>query len=266
MRGSKRRGRRGGRYALAGLIATLAVTAFAAGPAQAETDDFSATFDDAALNVGGLGFDILDTPSEATMDGTFDDVANTFNVPTDAFVVPEFEGDPLAGVHVIVNFRATAPVTGGLNPTTGGLTTVPSTYQADVDVNGNPCQYPATMTFTTNDTGGAPYQGDPFAVTTTDGTPDLVTIASGVMQTSWSSLTPDPDEGCELVNSLITSPGGLAFGNGFDLTPETSGGGGSNPAPTPVTTTSKKKKKCKKKKGKKSSANSAAKKCKKKKK
>jgi hypothetical protein len=240
MTGSKRRaGLRRGRVALLSAVAASAVMAFGASSANAAVEDFHATFDDAALNVG-LTFDILDPPETATMDGTYDTLTNQVNVPANQFVVPQFEGDPITGVHVIVNFHAVDPIVGTLNSATGDMSTTASTYQADVDVNGNPCQYVADMAFTTNDTGG-PFTGDPFTVTTTPGTPPVNSITNGDLQTSWSSLPADPDTGCGLVNTLVANPGGLAMGNGVDLTPPTA----ETPPPPPATTPAKKKK-CKK--------------------
>jgi hypothetical protein len=264
MRGSKR-GRRGGRFALAGMIAALAVTVFGAGSARAALLPFHATFDDAALNVG-VTFDILEQPDTATMTGTWDNAgSNEVSVPAASFVFPEFSGDAVPGVPVTVDFSAnpTGPIVGTLNG--GDMTLDEHSYHATVTLqpgtaNEAVCEYDADLGFTTGDTSGAPFTGDPFTV----GTPD-VTITNGNLQNSWTPGTfTAVGEDCGLIDSLVTQSGGIAMGNGIDLTPET-GGGGTNPAPTPVPGVTPKKKKCKKKKGKKGIAQSAA-KCKKKKK
>jgi hypothetical protein len=217
-------------------------------------------FDDAALSVGGLApFDILDPPDTATMTGTVDG-AGAVNVPANQFVFPEFSGDALPGVPVTVNFSAVDPIVGTLNLATGVMTTTTSTYHANVVALGGDCDYDIEQAFST--AAGSPFNGDPFTVNGTD----PVSITNGVLQTSWPmNHFGSGGAGCATIDGLVNSqPGGLAMGNGFDLTPAAppSGGGGTT---TPPPATPVKKKKCKKKKAKKG-AEIAKKKCKKKKK
>jgi hypothetical protein len=247
---------RRGRVAALGALAAAALMAFGASSAQATVQPFNATFDDAGLNVGGVVFDILDPPNTATMTGTIDDATGNFNVPANQFVFPSFSGDVVPGVPVSVGFSALDPITGNLNQGTGGLSTNSSQYQAVVSALGGTCTYVINQAFST--AGGTPFPGDPFSVVTGNPT----SISNGVMQTSWSSIPADNSLGCtttaSLINTLVGGPGGLAIGNGVDITPAASTGGGTTttPAPTP-------KKKCKK--SKKSSASAAKKKkCKKK--
>jgi hypothetical protein len=235
MTGSRRRvGQRRGRAAILGAITAGAVMLFGAGSAQAAPVGFSATFDDAALNLT-LTFDILDPPPPATMTGTVDDATGDFDVLANDFDFPPFSGEAAPGVPVTVNFTAVDPISGNLNLGTGAATTDLSTYHANVQALGGNCDYDVDLSFSTAP--GSPFNGDPFTVSGTD----PKTISNGILQTSWPSdyFTPDPDMSCATINGLVAGTGGIAMGNGFDLTPAAPGGG-----TTP--TTPAKKKKCKK--------------------
>jgi hypothetical protein len=255
----RRRGRvRSGRIALMGALAAAGVMAFGVSSAQAVTVPFNATFDDGGLDVGGLTFDILDPPNTATMAGDIDPATGDFTVPTDGFTFPTFSGDALPGVPLSVDFSAVDPITGNLNQGTGALTTDPSGYEAVVTGLGGVCTYAINEAFST--AGGSPFSGDPFSVVTGDPT----SISNGVMQTSWASIAPDLSLPCvttaSLINTIVGGAGGLAIGNGADITPAAAGGGSTPAAPAaPV-----KKKKCKKK-HKRSASSAKKKKCKKKK-
>jgi hypothetical protein len=237
MRGSKRRGPRRGRAAVIGAVAAGAVMAFGAGSAQAATVGFSATFDDAALNVSGLTFDILEPPDQATMVGTVDDGTGDFDVLASDFDFPPFSGEAAPGVPVTVNFSALDPIAGTLNPD-GTITTDESTYHANVQALGGDCNYDVEMAFSTGP--GGPFNGDPFTVSGTD--PRVIT--NGILQTSWPANHFPPAGGsCGTINGLVNGgPGGLAMANGFDLTPAQPSGGTTTPPPAAPA----KKKKCKK--------------------
>jgi Ca2+-binding RTX toxin-like protein len=218
---SKKAGSRRGRAALAGAIAATAAMAIGATSAHAATAVFSASFDDAALNLPTLGtVDILDPPPPATMTGTVaDDTQDpaSFTVPQGNFVFPPFTGDA-NGVTVTVSFEATAPITGTVSPTTGSVTTAASAYEATVSALGGSCVYTLTRAFTTGP--GSPFNGDPFTVDKTT-TPGTWSLSQGIVQTGWSSLPPSGAGGaCDTVDSIVTSgPGGLEMRNGFELTP-----------------------------------------------
>ena len=257
---SKRRSGLKARIALSGALAAGAIMAFSVSSAQAAPSPFHATFDDAALNVGAT-FDILDPPNTAPVNGTFESVGNTLTIPAANFVLPTFSGDPITGLHVDVDFAATAgpDITGTLTNPGGALNLASHSYTAIVKVNGGAnCTYTAPMIFSTTSPSGGPFNGQAFTV----GAPD-VTVTHGAIETHWASLPADnssPD--CNLVNGLVSGPGGLAIGNGVDLTPPAPSGGGTT---TPPATTAPAKKKCKKAK-KKSASSSKKSKCKKKKK
>jgi hypothetical protein len=228
MTGSKRRaGRRRGRFALLGAVAAIAALAYGASSAQAATVGFSATYDDAALNVSGLTFDILEPPNTATMTGTIDNGTGAFTVPAAGFVFPQFSGEALPGVPVTVNFSAVDPIAGTLNLGTGALTTTLSTYHANVQALGGNCDYDIDLAYST--AAGSPFNGDPFTVAGTD----PITISSGIIQTGWPAdyFTPDPDASCATINGLVAGAGGMAIANGFDLTPA------APPTTTPPATT-----------------------------
>lgn len=238
MTGSKRRARsRRGRFAVLGALAAIAAMAFGASSAQATSQTFNATFDDAALNVSGLTFDILDPPNTATMTGTVNDAGGAVNVPANQFVVPQFSGDALPGVPVTVNLTAVDPIVGTLDLATGGMTTTLSTYHAHVVALGGDCNYDVDLAFNTSP--GSPFNGDPFTVNGTG----PISITNGALQTSWPAhyFTADPGTGCGTINGLVDGPGGLAFANGIDLTPTPPASGA-----TPPPATAPKKKKCKK--------------------
>jgi len=252
------------RVGVAAAVAAIGAMAFGGGSAQAANQPFSATFDDGALNVGAV-FDIVEPPDVATMTGTWNDNgSNAINVLANDFVFPPSTGEVTSGVTATVNFGAVDPITGTFDPATGTLSTTSSTYEASVSLNGTaPCVYDSDLSFTTDDTPGAPWPGDPFDPFPSNST--NVTATHGDIQTSWPAshwlkVSPTPDN-CSIIDSLINGvPGGVAFANGLpDLTPP----------PPPETPTAippaPKKKKCKK--AKKGSAQSAKKKkCKKKKK
>jgi hypothetical protein len=237
-------GLRRGRTAVVGAIAAGAVMAFAASPAQATLQPFNATFDDAALSVGGLAFDILEPPDHATLTGTREDGGSgAFNVPDSGFVFPPFSGDPIPGIHVDAQLTALEPITGTLDPS-GNVNTDPSSFRADVRVNGGAtCPYTADLAFTTNDTAGAPFPGDPFDFAA--GPP--ATITNGDMQSSWPAGHFPPAGGdCNLVDMLVTDDGGLAIGQNVDLTPAQAGSGGGGMITTPPVDRPARPKKCKK--------------------
>jgi hypothetical protein len=231
MTGSKRRaGLRRGRRALVGAVAASAVMAFGASSAQAAS--FQATFDDAALKTTlPSAFDLLDSPT-ATLSSNSWDKGVTDDFTGGTLSVPDFSGEALPGVPVSVSFSATSPITGHLDPATGAMTTS-GTYSAVVSVFGATCTYTNAMSFSTLT--GSPFNGDPFTVTT--GAPD--TLTNGVLQTGWSSLPPaSPAVGdCTLVNALVNGPGGIAMGNGFDLTPDVPESTPATSTPVPVTNT-----------------------------
>jgi len=237
----RRVGLRRGRTAAMGAIAASAALAFGASSAQAATVGFNATFDDAALNVSGVTFDILDPPPPATMTGTIDDGTGGFTVPHSQFVFPPFSGDALPGVTVTVNFSAVDDITGNLGlPSSGNITTDLSQYHANVQALGGDCNYDVDLAFST--AAGSPFNGDPFTVSGTD----PISISQGIIQTSWPAgyFTPDPNPNCGTINGLVGGAGGLEIANGFDLTPQ--------PPPStapPATTTNRAAllKKCKKK-------------------
>jgi hypothetical protein len=228
------------RTAVVGALAATAVMAFGAGSARAAAVPFSATFDDAALNVG-VTFDILDPPNTAQFNpagATIDNVSGAFTVPQADFVFPPFSGDALPGVPVTVTFTAVDPITGTLNLSTGALTTATSTYHARVQGFGGECNYDLELGFDTNPK--SPFNGVPFTVT--PGSP--TSISHGAYSTSWAAghNPPDNSAGCSsAINSLVTGAGGLAIGNAIDLTPTPPA-----TATTPPATTAPKKKKCKK--------------------
>jgi hypothetical protein len=230
----RRGGLRRGRVAVVGAIAASAVLAFGVSSAQAASP-FNAAFDDAALNVGVV-FDILDPPNTATLSSADWDKGATNDFTGGTLSFPDFTGDALPGVPVTVKFSALDPITGNLNPSTGVLTTDPSTYRAVVSLASATCTYDVDMAFTT--ASGTPFNGDPFTVV--PGSPDSLT--NGVIQTGWSGLpAANPAVGdCSLINNLVAGPGGLAMGNGIDITPQAATAPAA-PAPAPV-----KKKKCKK--------------------
>jgi len=243
MRGSKRRrvGLRRGRTGVFAAIAAGAVMAFGASSAHAATVGFQATFDDGALSVSGLTFDILDPPQVATMDGTVDDGTGAFDVPASptGFNFPPFSGEAAPGVPVTVAFTATDPITGTLDLATGAITTDLSGYHANVQALGGDCNYDVDLIFSTGP--GSPFNGDPFTVSGTD--PKV--ISNGILQTNWPAhyFTSDPNANCNLINGLVDGPGGLAMSQGFDLTPPPPpSGGGTTPPPAAAP----KKKKCKK--------------------
>jgi hypothetical protein len=144
---------------------------------------------------------------------------------------------------------------GTLTPA-GVLTTTTSTYHAKVTGFGGECNYDLELAF---DTGPkSPFNGVPFTVAT--GSP--TSISHGAYSTSWAAghNPADATPGCNnAINQLVTGSGGLAIGNGIDLTPAAAGGGAPTVPATP-------KKKCKKKKKGKKSASASKSKCKKKKK
>ena len=256
---TKKAGSRRRRVAVAGALAAGAVMAFGASSANAATQTFSATFDDAALNLPVLGTsDILNPPPPATMTGTVDDTNGNFTVPAVGFVFPPFSGTA-NGLQVNVAFSAIDPIVGNIDKTTGVWTTTASNYQAVVTVPALSANCTYTLTGKVFSTGaGSPFNGDPFTVdTTTDWVP-----TAGILQTGWASIPPGTGS-CGTTDGIVGSgPGGLEMGNGFDLTPDVAtppdtGGGGTTPPPA-------KKKKCKK--AKKGSASASKKsKCKKKK-
>ena len=259
---SKRRrgGLRRARYAVVGAVAATAVMAFGVTSAQAASQTFTASFDDAALNVSGLTFDILEPPDTATMTGTVEDTTGAVNVPNSGFVFPEFSGEAAPGIPVTVNFSAVDAIVGNLNLTSGVMTTTSTTYHANVQALGGNCDYDIDLAFSTAP--GSPFNGDPFTVNGATAR----NITNGALQTSWPAayFTPDPDASCATINGLVGGAGGLAMANGIDLTPAAPPSGGGTTTPPPATPV-KKKKKCKKKKAKKG-AEIAKKKCKKKKK
>jgi hypothetical protein len=225
-----------------GALAASALLVFGAGSARAATVGFNATFDDAALSVSGLTFDILDPPNVATMTGTVDDAdGDPVNVPANQFVFPQFSGEALPGIPVTVNFSAVDPIVGTLNLATGSMTTTLSTYHANVQALGGNCDYDVDLTFNTGP--GGPFNGDPFTVSGTD--PKVIT--NGILQTNWPAhyFTPDPDSSCATINGLVDGAGGLAMAHGFDLTP-TPPPSGAAATPPPVSNAAGLKK-CKKK-------------------
>jgi hypothetical protein len=265
MTGSKRRvGLRGGRAALVAAVAASALLALGASSAQAAT--FNGTFDDAALDVGGLQFDILDPPDTATIQGTIDNAGN-LTVPPNQLLVPPFSGEVLPGVPVGVDFSAVpgSDITGTL--TSGGdLTTLPHDYKAIVSGLGSTCTYVTSLAFSTAP--GTPFNGDPFSVTGDFGAGDPTSISNGVMQTPFSAEA-DGSLVCTtlgaLLNPLVARGGGIAIGNGVDITPSQS----TTPAATTVPTKLSKRQRCIKKAKKikdKQTRKKALKKCKKKKK
>src|SRR5262245_23869450 len=135
MTSSKKRPRaRRARLAVAAAAAAIGAMAFGGSSAQAANQPFSATFDDAALNVGAV-FDILDPPATATMTGTWNDNgSNAISVLANQFVFPPAVGDVTTGVTATVNFKATDPITGTFDPATGDLNTVSSGYEASVSL------------------------------------------------------------------------------------------------------------------------------------
>jgi hypothetical protein len=211
-----------GRVGVIGALAATAVMAFGASSAQAASQVFNATFDDAALNISGLTFDILDPPNTATMTGTVDDGTGAVNVPANQFVFPQFSGEAIPGVTVVVNFSAVDPIAGTLNLGNGTMTTSLSTYHANVQALGGDCNYDVDLAFSTAP--GSPFNGDPFTVNGTG----PISITNGALQTSWPQhyFTADPSPTCATINGLVDAAGGLAIANGIDLTP----------APPPSTT------------------------------
>jgi Ca2+-binding RTX toxin-like protein len=211
-------GLRRGRAALLGAIVASAVMAFGVSSAQAATLNFSATFDDAALGLPVLGnSDILDPPNTATMTGTVDDTTGALSVPSGNFVFPSFSGTA-SGIPVTVSFAATQNITGTVDQATGAIHTNASTYQSNVGALGATCTYNLTQAFSTDP--GSPFNGDPFTLDKTT-VPGTESISNGVLQTSWPALPASGGPGaCATIDSIVTSgPGGLALGNGFDLTP-----------------------------------------------
>jgi hypothetical protein len=269
------RGKRGSTrkrpIALAGaLVAVIAMTLGAA-TAQAASQTFNATFDDAALKLPNLSSaDILEPPNTATMSGTIEDTTGAFTVVPASFNFPSFTGTA-SGIPVQVDFKALNNITGTLTLATGAMTTNASNYEADVTLSpssANPtkCSYaPVSLVFSTGP--GTPYNGHTFTVHQAP----AVTIDTGILAANWvpgtfpngTPSSPNPPTGdCTLIDSLVTQDGGVEMGNGFDLTPPAvttppPGGGAVVPPATP------KKKKCKK--AKKHSASASKKKCKKKK-
>jgi hypothetical protein len=259
----RRAGLRRGRIALAGALAATAVMAIGASSAQAV--GFSATFDDAVLNLPAPAgnSDILDPPDSATMVGTVDTTTNALAVPTSGFNFPGFDGS-LSGIPLHVEFSALDAITGTADAS-GNVTTNPSTYETVVAL-GDPinsdCTYNSDESFKTGS--GAAFNGDAFTVTGVD--PKV--YDSGIVQTSWGAshfaLTASTGD-CSLVTNIINSNcGGLALGSGLTPAPlacaPPSGGATPPPATAPP-----KKKKCKKAKKKSASASKKS-KCKKKKK
>jgi hypothetical protein len=273
------RSSKGGRRVRAGLIvavAALSVMVFGASNARAAA--FTTEIDDAALKIPGFAaFDILDPPAQATLAGDVTTATGAFNVPAAGFEFPLFStGPPTFPIALTVDLNATEPIVGTIVPGTGVLTTVASDYEARVSLAAGPdCVFElkdstgTPLAFSTEPDPNHPIAGDRFVFNSAPG--DLLAgppavFANGVMSEGWASIPPaaDPVLGgsneCAALNGLVAGPGGLAMGNGVDITvpaPATT----PTPAPAPTTT---KKKKCKKKKGKKGA--SAAKGCKKKKK
>lgn len=256
MTGSVRRraGLRRGRIAIAGVISAAAVMAFGVASAQAADQPLHITYDDAALNVG-VQFDILDPPATATMDGTWNDNGtNAVAVPAAGFVFPSFTGDAFPGVPVTVDFSAVDPIAGTYVPATGALNLASSTYHATVHLLGAVCNYNIELALTTNP--GSPFNGDPFA-----GTPPTA-LTNGAIADGWAAgeNAADPNPNCNTINTLVTGSGGLAMGNGIDLTPAAA----ASPTPVAPAPAPAAKKKCKKsKKGKKSASAAKKSKCKK---
>src|SRR4051812_16645284 len=146
-RSKRKSGSRRARFGVVAGVAATAMMAFGVASAQAVGVDepFQATFDDAALNVG-VTFDILDPPHVATIGdaqgtSTWNTTSHVINVPADDFVFPSFTGDAFPGVPVTVDFSATDPIVGTLDPTTGAMSTTASTYHAKVHLLGAVCDY-----------------------------------------------------------------------------------------------------------------------------
>ncbi len=262
------------------IVAVAALSVMAFGAANARADAFTTEIDDAALKIPGFpAFDILSPPDVSTMTGDVTVATGDFTVPAAGFVFPEFEtGPPAFPIALTVLLTADEPIVGNISPTTGLLTTTASDYEATVSLAGGPdCVFnlkdsstpPTPLAFSTEPDAAHPIAGDRFEFNETElAAGGIAAFANGVMSEGWASIPPadDPVPGgsneCAALNGLVAGPGGLALGNGVDITPpappETT-----PPATTPPTT--KKKKKCKKKKKKGKSASAAA-KCKKKKK
>jgi hypothetical protein len=279
------------RIVAAAAFASLAVSAWFAGSAQAIT----VTFDGGAMDLGPAikGADILDAdPATAGHQNGPGLIVNA--TPTGA---PNAAGDvPLAiaagdagwnfptwstssaGFNITADLVLNAPgATATYNIGTGTgpggvLTTNAMPLKAVITTQaqsppGSPTNHctitpPGGLTFSTENTNaqGGDFLAQRFA-------PPLdITTATGSVTTLWSDLpnaVADPGEDCTLINALIHGRGGVWLGKGLGPagytrkpTPPASGGG-STTTPPPA----KKKKKCKKPK--KHSA-AAAKKCKKK--
>jgi hypothetical protein len=208
---------RGKRFGMAAAAAALTTMVFGVSSSNAADAEF--TFDDAALNVG-VAFDILEPPATATMTGTIADGAGAqpINVPAANFVFPPFAGSG-TGIPVEVEFSALDPLAGTADIATGEITFDPSTFHAQVKVQGTAavCNYDFELALTTADEAGNPYGGDPF---TMGGDP--VTAIDGALQDGWAAghLPADTGGTCPAVlDNLATGAGGIALGNGVDLTP-----------------------------------------------
>ena len=179
---SKRRSGLKARIALSGALAAGAIMAFSVSSAQAAPSPFHATFDDAALNVGAT-FDILDPPNTAPVNGTFESVGNTLTIPAANFVLPTFSGDPITGLHVDVDFAATAgpDITGTLTNPGGALNLASHSYTAIVKVEseGATLHLHRPDDFSTTSPSGGPFNGQAFTV----GAPD-VTVTHGAIENS----------------------------------------------------------------------------------
>jgi hypothetical protein len=210
---------RGKRFGMAAAAAALTTMVFGVSSSNAAVVPAQFTFDDAALNVG-VGFDILEPPNTATMTGTIDDVNGDIAVPAVGFVFPNFAGSG-SGIPVEVEFEATAPLTGTADIATGGITFDSSAFHALVKVQGTTasCSYDFDMALTTADEAGNPYGGDPFTLNLAA---NPVTAVDGALQDGWAAghLPADTGGTCpSVINGLATGAGGLALGNGVDLTP-----------------------------------------------
>ena len=269
------RSSKGGRRVRASLIvAVAALSVMAFGASAAKADPFTTEIDDAALKIPGFpAFDILDPPDQATFTGGDQNTTTgVYDVPAANFVFPEFStGPPSFPIELSVDLDATDDIDGTITPGTGQLDTVMSTYTATVSLAGGPdCVYTIDLAFSTEPDAAHPIAGNRFvfnAGALAAGPPAV--WANGVMSEGWATIPPAPDpvpggsNECAALNGLVGGPGGLALGNGVDITPPAPPTTTPPPATQPPT---KKAKKCKKKKKKKGKSTSAAAKCKKKKK
>jgi hypothetical protein len=242
----------------AAWLGALLACAVSAGTAEAQTEPFSTTYDNAVLNINGLESDILDPPETATISGEIDPATGNFTIPAATGLnFPPFSQEVIPGLVVTTTVTPLEDLTGNLEggaaAPTGHVTTDPTDFETLIELTSGSttqhCKIALPFAFSTRADYPAPYKGDPFDVNLV-GTPPLT---NGALVTSWQSLgvepvTPGVDD-CSLVAAFTEGPGGLWLAQGLTAptptsAPEPPGGGGTTLAPAVPTADSVQLKKC----------------------